>query len=138
MRVSGIKRDQRAVVAGGRVLADRNKDASAENLDEEAVAVPRITDLFVLCEVDQVNAHSGCRQQLLRPFPVMLVLCVEVPRLHGWSARRVLLVAVSEDPARGVVGAPDAGPKALELGRFHCGPGRQTSTRTRPSSIWTG
>ena len=50
--VIGIKHDQRALVAGGSVLADRKKDTSAENLDEDAVAVPRITDLFVLREVD--------------------------------------------------------------------------------------
>jgi hypothetical protein len=61
VRFAGIESDQRAVVAGSRVLAARDPDATAENLDEDAVPVPRITDFFVLCEVDQVNAQSRSR-----------------------------------------------------------------------------
>ena len=83
VRFAGVKRDQCAVVAGGRVLADRNADASVQHLDEDAVAVPRITDLLVGCEVDHVNTQTGGRKQLVWSSPFVLVSCVEVPRLHG-------------------------------------------------------
>jgi hypothetical protein len=43
VRFAGVKRGECAVVAGGRVFADRNADASVQHLDEDVVAVPRIT-----------------------------------------------------------------------------------------------